>query len=160
MGVQLYTRRQQERQVPSHDIVASAWAKQTGKHKDGHRMFYRDNVIYSYGEHFPIAELYPDKPCVLFTTRKWSVSTAKHKSIVQRACIHNKLRMFYVPYPRARSITEHRANYASLVADAAELAGKSLRAVKHDEFYLELAKDRKQSAQHYEQTFKEELGFR
>lgn len=46
-------------------------------------MFIEGNVIYSYGYHFKIAERLADK--ILFTTRKYSRTTGRHKSYVLTA---------------------------------------------------------------------------
>ena len=90
----------------SHDEVAHAWANQTHESMRGSNVFFEDDTIYSYGGHFPIARIIPGTefakpyakatPVVLFTSKDYSVSTAKHKSIVRRACDH--YRVFTVPH--------------------------------------------------------------
>lgn len=49
-------------------------------------MFFSDGTIYSYGHHFPIARHH--NGVVLFTTRTYSKSTAKHIALVRYACSH------------------------------------------------------------------------
>lgn len=97
----------------SHDTVAHEWAHQAarGNAANGHHMFYAEDTIYSYGLHFPIARLVTVKgaQCVLFTTRRYSVSTAKHITITRRACSH--LLTFHVPFVGLRE--KHSENMAS-----------------------------------------------
>lgn len=98
----------------SHDTVAHEWAHQAarGNAANGHHMFYAEDTIYSYGLHFPIARLVTVKggaQCVLFTTRRYSVSTAKHITITRRACSH--LLTFDVPFVGLRE--KHSENMAS-----------------------------------------------
>ena len=72
----------------------------------GCNVFFEGDTIYSYGGHFPIARIvggeeygkpYPKAAAtVLFTSKDYSVSTSKHKSIVARAC--NQYRTFTVPH--------------------------------------------------------------
>ena len=61
----------------------------TAKNANGSLYFIGD-TIYSYGYHFPIARIIQgNNPTVLFTTRKYSVTTAKHKNDVMRALQEN-----------------------------------------------------------------------
>ena len=51
-------------------------------------MLFADDTIYSYGRHFPIAKHVNDahgEHCILFTTRSYSNTTARHMSCVRRA---------------------------------------------------------------------------
>ena len=65
------------------------WARQSqaeGKTSNGN-LFFNGNKIYSYGHHFCIANII--KPgIVLFTNRKYSVSTSAHVSACSYACNH------------------------------------------------------------------------
>lgn len=90
----------------SHDTVAHAWAHKTGKARNGFNIFYTGDTIYSYGTHFPIARHV--KGVVLFTTQSYSTSTAKHKTIVWRACHHMKV--FDVFDVMATRPAHHREN--------------------------------------------------
>jgi len=68
----------------SHTKVAEAFAR--GDKATGNRMFTDGDIIYSYGYHFPIA--YRLKSGVyLFNTDRYSSSTSKHQSYVDR-CIN------------------------------------------------------------------------
>lgn len=70
----------------NNDQVAHLWANKSRQQAKGSNVFFEGNTIYSYGHHFPMARLY--KGVVLYTTGSYSVTTAKHLSIVRRACSH------------------------------------------------------------------------
>ena len=71
---------------PTRD-VAKVWATQsqfTGKNPQGN-LFFRDSVIYNYGDHFPIAKFVKNEAgetAVRFNADKYSVTTAKHIGLV------------------------------------------------------------------------------
>lgn len=80
--------------ITSHSDVAHCWANQLKDHGKSGNMFFINGKIYSYGMHFLIAEfITPD--IIFFTTRNYSNSTAKHKSIVRMSCTHKTV--FEVP---------------------------------------------------------------
>ena len=86
--------------VVSPETVAHLWANQVQQEaKNSNRSFYfYGPSIYSYGSHFEIARHVTNKKgekAVLFTTRSYSVITAKHISIVSSACSH--LNKIYIP---------------------------------------------------------------
>jgi len=66
----------------SHEKVAYEFT--CGRRASGNSMFTRDNVIFSWGAHFPIAARI--RGIVLFNIDKYSSSTSKHQSIVRSAC--------------------------------------------------------------------------
>lgn len=81
--------------------VAHAWANQTkesGKNANGSLYFDHTGAIWSYGRHFMIAthtKDYAGNPCILFTTKGYSNTTAKQKNIVYRAIPAN-IPVYYV----------------------------------------------------------------
>jgi hypothetical protein len=87
----------------SHAQTAHVWANQWdtipyGRSNDG-RMFFENGTIYSHGRHFPIAKFHKGKggaTYVLFTTRGYSSSTAKHKSRAYRALGYGRGNVYYV----------------------------------------------------------------
>lgn len=121
--------------MADHHEVAHAWAHQTGRDRNGHSMFYDGDTIYSYGRHFPIARIVEVKgrTVVLFTTRSYSVSTAKQKSIV-RGSIHR--RILDVERPDS---TDRTAQFDEMVTRAGELVEKSKRARSNGDEYLRQA---------------------
>ena len=84
--------------------------------------------MYSYGPHFPIARHY--KGAVLFTTRSYSVTTARHISITHSACHH--LPVFHVgkvtDEPSKATLAEYsaRIELAALTAARARKADSAL----------------------------------
>lgn len=96
------------------------WANQIGDYSEtkGGRLFFRGDTIYSHGEHFPIARYVKlpdasgglDNPgfryCILFTTRTYSVTTARHISEVSQA-IPGDVTVFHVDNVRAGENAEH-----------------------------------------------------
>lgn len=80
------------KKVFPNDEVAHIWARQTqptGRNSQGNFYFDGDK-IYSYGRHFCIARLLPNKQ-VLFTDRGCSKTTAKHINWVRYAVNHLEL---------------------------------------------------------------------
>lgn len=67
--------------------VAERFAKLYNDGKSG-TMFIELGVVYSYGYHFPIAKRISNTE-VEFTTDGYSVTTAKHKSLVLKALKEN-----------------------------------------------------------------------
>jgi len=83
--------------MATHNEVAHNWANKTGRARKGYSMFYDDDIIYSWGYHFPIARHTKDAhgaDVILLTSANYSVSTSKHKTITWRAMHH--LRHFTV----------------------------------------------------------------
>jgi hypothetical protein len=74
------------------------WASQRqdeGRTPNGSMYFYK-SIIYSYGSHFPIAQIRPNGK-VIMTWRSYSVSTAKHISKVRSAVSHREIVYCYNP---------------------------------------------------------------
>lgn len=132
--------------MTTHDECAHAWANRTGRKRNAGRVFYEGDTIYSYGHHFAIARWVNVKgqDLVLFTSRGYSASTAKHKTIVHRAI------------PLGATVVEvndpARFDPKSSARDhldkAVELAAKALR--RRVEEYA--AWDRNTAASHVEQA--------
>jgi hypothetical protein len=136
----------------THDVVAHAWAHQTGKNRKGFNVFYEGDTIYSYGYHFPIARHAGDR-VVLFTSRDYSVSTSKHKTQVRRAVSHRKV--LEVDNVVARTEGEHVVNWQTMLVDARSYLHRSQRARKawNIEFYAEQATTLLASMNEYAQHF-------
>src|SRR5579862_100103 len=101
------------RHVLASEAVAHAWAHQTQASARNARSsdLFRCGVIYSYGEHFPIARHTQNKAgesAVLFTTGRHSVTTSGHCSMVRGAVRH--LTVFDVPNVYANIKGEHEGN--------------------------------------------------
>ena len=96
--------------------LSHIWANNPSKTAKGSNMFTDGlGTIFSYGHHFPIARHY--KGAILFTSQDYSVSTARHKAYVSRACSH--LNVFTVADPLAKPSRGDVKNYADKLADMA-----------------------------------------
>jgi len=76
--------------------VAHLWANKLQDYatNQGRSFFFKDETIYSYGSHFPIAKHVQDKdgnPYILFTERGYSNTTSKHISITYMACRNQEI---------------------------------------------------------------------
>jgi hypothetical protein len=93
------------RKVVSQSEVAHFWANQTqdeARNANG-SFYFEGNTIYSYGKHFAIATHATNKDgksVVLFTSRSYSSTTAKHIYTASRASSH--LECITAPYPADR----------------------------------------------------------
>lgn len=70
--------------------TVDAWVRQktyTGKNSTG-SLFFIGSILFSYGEHFPIAKLDIDNGVCLFTTKGYRKTTACHKGLARRALAH------------------------------------------------------------------------
>jgi hypothetical protein len=125
----------------SHQAVAHAWANQTGRQRTGFNIYYDGPTIFSYGRHFPIARICDDgetdRPTILFTSKGYSRSTAKHKSYISRAIDHHHYRVFSVNDVLARKPAEHLKNWECSIEDARESIGKAKRARKNASWYID-----------------------
>ena len=115
---------------PSREIP-HLWAHSAQSEARGRgNIFFRGDIIYSYGTHFPIARHVIGRDgtsrAILFTTRDYSVTTSGHKSRVRRALPTDRP-VFYVPNPADtdpdceeswRSYQERIRHYASKAARA------------------------------------------
>lgn len=92
--------------MASHETIAHRWAQNAkpGANLTGYAMFCAGGRIYSHGHRFVIARFVSTKArkgveardVVLFNADGYSVSTAKHKSIVSRA-IPRRFEVFQIP---------------------------------------------------------------
>lgn len=119
----------------THQTVARNWANQTGKASRGFNMFYDGATIYSYGRHYAIARLVTvnGKRVALVNSRGYSVSTAKHTSLVRRAL---NVQTFTVPFVTSDTLDAHAANVAAMRAEARACRDKAKRARKYGASWL------------------------
>jgi hypothetical protein len=93
------------KKVVNNETVAHLWAneQQTEAYTPNRAFYFNGNSIYSYGGHFTIAKhITNDKgeKAILFTTRGYSNTTAKHINFTYRA-IPYKDSIIYCPDPNA-----------------------------------------------------------
>jgi hypothetical protein len=110
-----------QKQVFKTEEVAHIWASQSqeeGRNSQAN-LYFVGTTIYSYGSHFPMAEIHTAKngeQFTLHTSRTYSNTTNKHQHYAWRAVLH--MPRFEVPNifnPRAAENVQHLGN---LVADA------------------------------------------
>lgn len=115
--------------------VAHLWANQLQEDAktSGGNFFFNRKAIYSYGHHFPIARHveFEGKKTILFTTRTYSSTTAKHIMCVRHACNH--LEKIYCKDPDCG--TQHSVNLNDFIRRIEEQAGSLLHARK-PEIYI------------------------
>ena len=86
--------------------IAHLWASQA---QDGARntgnFYYEGLTIYSYGNHFPIAQIYDkDNNIVFVNSDSYSPTTAKHQYHVMSSITHKE--SIFVPYPTLNDVTK------------------------------------------------------
>ena len=113
--------------------VAHLWAHQSqdSARSAGHagrgNFYFTGDTIYSYGGHFPIARHVQNKrgeQAVLFTTRRYSVTTSKHLAYAE-AAIPAGVVVFHVIHPGNNMGREALDNYAARFGEALGKAAKS-----------------------------------
>ena len=143
------------KKVVSPETVAHMWANQTqdeARNANG-SIFFRGNTIYSYGSHFPIAKHVVNSegtPAILFTTRSYSNTTAKHISIVRGASNH--LNTIYCSSPD----NTHSHNFDKWAGRSEEVA-QNLKRAKKPEIYLNQLGSIKNEVEKYAKFFSVEV---
>jgi hypothetical protein len=120
--------------VVSKSQVAHLWANKVQEHAkvSGGNFYFHGDTIYSYGSHFPIAKHVTNKKgkrAVIFTTRSYSNTTAKHISATRGAISH--MDKIYVYNPEAST---EKNIYEAIQSIKAELTG--LRNARKPEKYI------------------------
>lgn len=122
--------------------VAHNWAnKYEGQYKKDNTagtLYYEGDTIYSYGTHFPIAKHIKNKKgenAVLFTTKGYSNTTAKHISVVRSACSHLTV-IYCSEVPTRYYDVRHELNYENWVKQIQGIA-LSLPKAKKPAKYIE-----------------------
>jgi hypothetical protein len=117
-------------------MVAHLWANRSQEHarSNNGNLYFRDNTIYSYGDHFPIARWITNAnglSAVLFTTRRYATTTTQHTNRVRQA-IASDVRVIDVNNP-CNSFEE---NWRYALDELESLRGKADRARKYKYAYL------------------------
>ena len=137
----------------SHSEVAHIWANRQQPYGESGNIFFDGKIIYSYGTHFAIAAHYKD--IVLFTLRDYSVSTAKHKSIV-RSAIHQPTIYCYnvqIAFRGKQDKTVHNENIEYWLKRIEE-EYKSMAKARKPEIYAANILSEQQQLQTYAEYFK------
>lgn len=115
--------------------VAHLWASQAQPAaRTSGNFYYNGLTIYSYGHHFPIAQIWDkDNTIVFFTSRGYSNTTAKHKVVVRYAINHKTV--FTLPDVELNSKyneQRHEANKNYYLNSIENLIKKQHKARKYD----------------------------
>lgn len=113
----------------SYPELCHAWANSW--HDEGYcgNMFFKGSIIYSYGTHFPIAKHAVSKQgfgVTFFTTKEYSNTTAKHKSMVHAAIPRSIIYCKNVDIPNTKD--EHDNNLDYMLQEMMEFLSKHGRA--------------------------------
>lgn len=113
-------------------VAAFISDKRTEGRNGNGTIYFRDNLIFSYGEHFPMARktgnFADGVPIMLMNSADYSATTAKHKSLVRYAAL-GEFRVIEVPHILSPiREEEHAANEAHLIAERDKAFEKYCRA--------------------------------
>ncbi len=126
--------------LSNHSEVAHTWAHKQQAYGESGNIFFKNNVIYSYGYHFPVACHVKDH--VLFTLRDYSVSTSKHKGIIHQAIPHRNIiyckDVEVLDYKGKARRTKHKKNIEHWVHNIQEQTKKLGRARKPEIYIREI----------------------
>ena len=125
----------------NYDEVCHVWAQQTQSQGRAGNIFFEGKSIYSYGRHFEMAR-FVDTETVFITSRGYSVSTAKHLSLVRRAVRHKTV--FTVP-----DFTYHPNNVRYLIEKARDHFDKAKRARKYADWEIRSGRETVQTTRDY-----------
>lgn len=118
--------------------IAHLWANQLqSEARNSGNFFFRDDTIYSYGHHFPIAKHIKNADgvkAVLFTERSYSVTTSKHISVVRQAASHLNIIYCYRPD------NTHADNFKQWLYEAEQVAANLPKAKKPEKYLSEIAR--------------------
>ena len=128
--------------LANHQEVCHFWANKIQFGGKSGNMFFRDNTIFSYGEHFPIAR-HDGLNTVLFTTKGYSPSTSKHVAYTRQAIPADK-KIIYVRDVMDGSTTSIyadtvRDNLTAIQNTIINTLKKSFRARERKPYYLHSA---------------------
>lgn len=147
--------------VFTNNELAHVWIKETQNEGRGSSFYFRGAVIYSYGDHFPIAQIYHNKrgKVVLMTEKKYSVTTAKHISLTRRAIDCDYVPALNVMVDDTKFSTKqlHHDNLNYALKKIETLVLKSTRARSNAAYYLNTAMDAARDYQKYIDYFKPSL---
>jgi len=121
---------------------------------NGANMSFRDNIAYSYGNGYAIAQIFRREGIVLVNSRTYSNSTAKHINHVWRA-ISDEFKVLHVPYVGEMDKLAHISNIKHFCEGIKEVADKLKRVNKYSsvEFYERQMNETKEDLSLYVTTW-------
>lgn len=112
------------KRVGDTDFVIGLWL--SGEAPEGHtpnrHVYFRDKVIFSYGDHYPMARI--DGKVVWLNEHRYSVTTNGHRSAVTRKATQAGYQVVEV---RDVFATDHQADLDRAMEGIAQAIGKTLR---------------------------------
>ena len=140
--------------LENHNEVAHFWANKRQSQGKAGNMFFMNDTIYSYGYHFPIAKHYKNN-LVLLTSKDYSVSTSKHKSITRQS-IPDNLKVITVPEVDISqySLKDHETNLKWFISTIKCDLGKANRARKYKGYHLNDANNQLRQLKKYLKIFR------
>lgn len=126
------------------------WAQQEKSEGKGSNLFFEGATIYSYGHHFPIAKIVGN--IVLFTTKSYSVTTAKHKNYVLYAI--NQYNIIYCDDVIASFEEQHKNNVELMKKEIELLRLKIAKSLTRGEDYLRFFNKEMENLKSYIKLFK------
>lgn len=121
-----------------------------GKSSNGN-IFFQDDIIYSYGTHFPMArvDVAQGHPIAYCTTQEYSVTTACHISKVRVALSQSGYELIHVNNVNAHTFEQCQLNYDLIIGARNEVLDKMGRARIRKEWYRVEANDLATMANRY-----------
>jgi hypothetical protein len=140
-----------KKRFSTNQELAHAWAGQSQSEGRANNLFFVGPSIYSYGRHFEIARFVKGGQVVLFTTRRYSNSTARHINYTRRA-LRNFENVFDVP-----SMEDHAGNVRAYLDDVAKFKTAALKAVRYASMGADAAGRAARNAAAYCRTFTKDV---
>jgi hypothetical protein len=125
----------------NHSEVCHVWAQQKQSQGKSGNIFFDGVSIYSYGRHFEMAR-FIDEETVFITSRGYSVSTAKHLSLVRGAVQHKTV--YTVP-----QFTYHPDNVRYFIEKARDHFDKAKRARKYQDWEIQSGREAVETTRAY-----------
>lgn len=120
--------------VLQQSTVAHYWANKVqyeGRTSNG-TLYFREDIIYSYGSHFPIAAHH--NGIVLFTNDSYSMTTTSHVNLVRSAISHKE--KIYCHNPEEAKKGLHYRNIGKWIDKILWIANKKLLNARKPEKYI------------------------
>jgi hypothetical protein len=133
--------------VHKPEMVAHLWANksQDQARNSGATLYFTGDTIYSYGSHFPIARHVKSKrgsDVVLLTLATHSTTTARHVSIVGRACDHfTTFRVHDIEAKPGKQFRGYREDLARIMEAYARAKGRRPVILEEMERHVKSAND-------------------
>lgn len=148
------------RNVFPTDEIPHLWAHKvqgSGRNQSGN-LFFENEIIFSYGHHFPIAKHVTSasgkQTAILFTTSSYSVTTSKHISNVRLSIPHGT-KVFHVSNVLASYPSDHTRNLAAYVRESEQALTKAIKSRKYGLETLNIAFGYQDAAREYAKFFRQ-----